>query len=137
MTDIHFQTGDVTLRLNLMEVDETDLSALRWAIDVRFGHPTGSFTYSADDIWLETKMWDEFVEALGNGARKRAQLYDQSEYFVLCIQRNDDGLQVQCSAFEPILPRGRMKFEIELQLDLDGAFVPNLFDSFRSFPVFW
>lgn len=137
MTNVQFQTDEAVIHLNLVEVDETSPISLRFAVEVHLGHPTGNIKYTADDIWFETGVWDEFLSALKNGAIKQARLCDQSEYFVLCVQRGSDGVYVQFSASEPLVPKGRIKLECDLKLDLDGAFVAKLLDSFRSFPVFW
>lgn len=137
MTDIDIQSDVLDLSMNLLEVDDHDPNSLRWAVRFKLKHPTGDFSYSADDIWLDTSMWDEFVLRLEAGAQECAYFTDQTEYLRLSVERRSNNIGLAVHIREPLISKGNLTLDAEIKLELDGVFISRLLDGFRSFPVFW
>lgn len=137
MTDIHFSSDELELSMELLEVDGNDPTSMKWDVAISLKHPSGEFAYSANDIWLDTHMWDEFVFELDTGVQKPARFSDQSELLYLGVERRVSGIVLTVSIQDPLIEKGCLALNAVLHLQLDGAFVSRLRDSFQSFAKFW
>jgi len=136
MTDINFEADQLSIRLKLLSVDKNDIESMRCGVELDIVHPTGKIFYSADDIWLETKMLDEFSYKLSESVNDRAEFYDMSNYLVISIRRRRTFHEVNIGIREPLCGGGEATIETRLHIALDGRFLIKLLheiDKFRSF----
>jgi len=135
--ELTFRSEGVDLDLEFMEVDENDSNSLRFAANVKLAHPTGAFIYSANDVWLDTNMWDLFESSVINGLEQPARLHDLSYFFEIHIIRGEKKLNLKINIKEPLVSNGEIMLTSTQFLDIDGAFINQLRSSLKSFPKFW
>ncbi|NTG43586.1 hypothetical protein [Rhizobium rhizogenes] len=137
MSDINIVAEGISIQLEFVNVDPGDPSSMCWRISLELSHATGHFSYCADDIWLETEMWDAFVSDLTSGPRHSARLYDLSNYFTLNIERQNRCFEVDIAAHEPVVRSGGLQLRGKLSVELDSGLIEKLHSGFAGYPKFW
>lgn len=137
MTDITFESENVSLELGFLELDPNDQRSTRWSVRLGIKHSTGCFSYLATDVWFDTDIWDEFRIDLSSKEPKTLKLLDMSEYFRFVIERTATCFEITIHVHEPIISQGTIRLEAHLKSDLDGPFLRSLGDAFAACPKFW
>lgn len=137
MTNISFVSDSLELYLDLLEIDPNDPKSLKWRVKAKIFHPTGEFVYSADDIWLDTEMWDVFLKALKNNLQEPAMFCDQSQYFQFSLKRDSNRINTRIQIAEPLPLSGQINHTADFDENVDSPFYRKLNESFGSFAKFW
>jgi hypothetical protein len=137
MTDIHIQAEGISIRLNLVDVDQNNPSSPCWRVNLDLSHPTGHFSYVANDVWIDTKVWDTFESELAAGVRSCAVFHDLSDYFVIKFERKDRYFEISVAVREPLATKGDLTMSAKYMVDLDSVFVDRFRDGFVAYPKFW
>ncbi|GHU05897.1 hypothetical protein FACS1894205_6560 [Alphaproteobacteria bacterium] len=136
MTDIHIQAEGISVQFDLVGVDHYDSSSPCWRVGLKLSHPTGNFSYVANDIWIDTEVWDSFVLELAAGVRGRAIFHDLSGYFVLELERKERYFEISVNVREPLVNKGDLNLIAKYTVDLDSGFIEKLRDGFAEHPKF-
>jgi len=137
MTDVYVKAEGISVQLDLVRVDQNNPGSPCWRVNLELSHPTGHFSYIADDVWIDTIVWDAFVLDLAKGVRSHAIFHDLSEYFVLRFERKERYFEVSVTVREPIAGEGNLNMSAKYTVDLDSVFVDKFRDSFAAYPKFW
>ena len=137
MTDVYVQAEGIFVQLDLVCVDQNNPSSPCWRVDLELSHPTGHFAYTADDVWIDTAVWDAFVLELAKGVWSHAIFHDLSEYFVLRFERKEHYFEVSITVREPIAGKGDLNMSAKYTVDLDSVFVDRFRDGFAAYSKFW
>ncbi|WP_259779843.1 hypothetical protein [Aestuariispira ectoiniformans] len=135
--DFYLNLEKISIHFEMLEVDENDTNSIRFQVNVKLDHSTGSFSYSANDIWIDTEMWDAFERQVSQNLEEAARFYDQSNYFEIHLTKDYQNIYFVLIAKEPLVPKGQIALESEQKLDIDGPFIEELRESLKSFPKFW
>ena len=135
--EISLKSEGISLFLECVEVGENDPHSIRFKVEIELEHPTGSFTYSADDIWLDTDMWDCFEHRLNKGLEQKAIFHDQSNYFEISLERNSRNIEFLLKVREPLIKRGEASISSSQKVELDNSFINSIKHGFHEFPKFW
>lgn len=90
-----------------IETIETDsyLPSFKANIKLEIKHPTGNFSYIANDIWFDCNSWDKFIidiNTFGNKTNFNFKLADISECFnIFFILNNSSEILFKISINEP------------------------------------
>jgi hypothetical protein len=135
--EISLQSEGIGLHLECLEIDENDSHSMRYKVKLDLDHPTGTFIYSANDIWLETDMWDRFQQRLSKGLEENAVFHDQSSYFEFSLTRNTRDIELMIKIREPLIESGETSVTSVRRIELDSGFINALIKSFNDSPKFW
>ena len=135
--ELTFSSDGIALHLKYIEMDAYDSQSIKFEVKLTLEHPTGVFTFSADDIWFEADMWNQFVHELNNGLGSNAVFHDQSNYLRLSIERAANHLDLSLSIREPLIAAGDTTLSSSQRVNLDSAFINSLTSSFQKFPKLW
>lgn len=127
----------IQLTICLMDIEEY-LPSFRVELSCQLPHPTGTFTYGADDIWFTCEEWDRFVSELHGFARNQvnlAILRDASTYFQFSLSKQASQVVVSIACREP--ESGAASGRLTYQTTLDAAAVAALEQAFAEFPRWW
>jgi len=137
MTDVHIQAEGISVQLDLVDVDQNDPGSPCWRINLELSHPTGRFSYIADDIWIDTDVWDTFESELVAGVRSCAIFHDLSDYFVIKLERKDRCFEISVVVREFLATKGDLSMSAKYMVDLDNVFVDRFRDGFAAYQKFW
>ncbi len=135
--ELSVKSEGIGLFLECIEIDENDSQSMRFKVKLDLEHPTGTFTYSADDIWLETDMWDCFEQSLNKGLEEKAVFRDQSSYFEIALTKGIRDIEFTFKVREPLVGSGETSFLSSRKFDLDSGFINTLRDNFSECPKIW
>ena len=135
--EMSLQSEGLYLFLECVEIDEIYSHSMKYRVKIDLCHPTGIFTYSADDIWLETDMWDCFEKKLSKGLEEKAIFHDQSNYLIISLTRTSKDIEFMIKVREPLIDGGESNLTSVRKIDLDSGFINALTKSFSDFPKFW
>ncbi len=135
--EISLKSEGIGLYLECLEIDENDSYSMRFKVRLNLDHSTGTFTYSADDIWLETDMWDCFEQRISEGLEEKAVFHDQSNYFEFSLIRNTKCIECIIKVREPLIASGETTITSIRRIALDSGFTSTVAGSFSNFNKFW
>ena len=123
-----------------MEMVDTDtrLPSIKMAVKMEVVHPTGTIIYSANDIWFECSVWDEFVSNILNvssGGRRDASLKNMSDFFVLNIGIDEGIKRLNFTSREVNAGEGVVSLNFESILDDD--MLAAIIEQFTTFEKWW
>jgi len=100
MTDLAFNINSLKVRMKLSEMDKV-LPSFKVEMNITISHPTGEFTYSANDLWFECCNWDVFTERIASITDKDDAiiLNSMSEEFILKLSVNDISIMIKEMSF--------------------------------------
>src|SRR5258708_29869176 len=90
----------------------------RFEMDCRLQHPTGSFSYSANDLYFDLESFERFsteLQGVQQGLRQEAALKDAGQMVVLRLEGNSRALQATLEVREylpPSMPKLNAPFEL-------------------------
>jgi hypothetical protein len=79
----------------------------RFAVECRLLHPTGSFSYSANDLYFDLESFENFsaeLQGMQQGLRKQAALKDVSQIVTLRLEGNSRALRATLDIRESLTP---------------------------------
>jgi len=82
------------------------MPAVRFEVACAIHHPTGLFSYQADDIWIDFETLDQFISELGhivNHLKGAATLICLAQTFKFELRKQDKGVEANISIIEPYL----------------------------------
>jgi len=122
------------ISFNIQEIVDTFESSFRSIINVKHTHSTGTFTYSASDIWFHTSNIDNFTKELKKlllGEVDVATLQDMSHYFSYHIKHES----IQLEIYEPSSNTSTVTLSLEQETTFE-AIQTNL-EYLNNFPKWW
>lgn len=135
--EISVNSGVVALQFEFVKFDANDPQSVQFKVELGLSHPTGTFSYSADDIWLDADMWNCFERALNSGLKEKAVFNDQSQYLEISLEKRSTHIALSVNVKEPLRDQGDISMSSFQKLDLDSSFINSLRDQFREFPRIW
>ena len=132
-------TSPISLRLVISEIQEDRFPSFKTELECLLQHPTGTFAYSASDIWFSNDAWDAFSAALSDvlqSCRAEAELCDLSEAFRLkVVARPQEVPRVFLECSEPDTGQGQGKLSLCCSTDREA--LSALAAKVDSFPKWW
>ena len=125
----------VRLVLDVWDIDE-NYPSLKLSIELVAPHPTGTYNYTANDIWFSTSVLDDFVASLTLVADARnltASLADLSDHFQLAIVNEDGKYSMRIRAHEP--KTGLTTGDLAIRCTVDRDTVQFMLAAFRKLPM--
>lgn len=137
--------SEIEIRIPIsIEIDtiETDsyLPSFKVNVKLEIKHPTGYFSYQANDIWFECSEWDKFIVGINTLNSKNSitlKLSDVSEYFNVTFIRDNSGETLfKVSINEPFSGVNGEGF-ISYQSKIDRNTIDIISNSFQDFNRWW
>lgn len=129
----------ICLRLAISEIQEDRFPSFKVELECVLQHPTGTFAYSAGDVWFSNDAWDAFSTALSDviqSRRAEAELCDLSEAFLLkVVARPGEAPCVSLECSEPDTGQGQGKLSLCCPTDREA--LAALAAKVDSFPKWW
>lgn len=86
--------------LTMLSVEyDTYLPSVKTIVSLKILHPTGSFSYEANDIWFTQSEWIKFTQNIGN--KENASLKDMSDFFEFSVEHRSEGYILNLRCKEP------------------------------------
>lgn len=121
-----------------MEVVEIDnyLPSIKMAVGIELTHPTGTFSYNANDLWFECSSWDNFtlsLKSMTSGSNCIASLKSMSDAFSIVISFKNRGMIFSLESEEVNIGGGKtiLSYQSEIDDDLLG-FIRTQFADFEK-----
>ncbi len=106
----------------------------RFEMDCRLRHPTGSFSYSANDLYFDLESFERFsaeLQGVQQSLRQEAALKDVGQMVVLRLEGNSRALQATLEVREYLAPSmATLNTTFEVDYDL---FVNKLLGEINRF----
>lgn len=129
----------ISIEIDTIETDSY-LPSFKVNIKLIIKHPTGLFSYQANDIWLECSMWDNFIldlNTFNNKPNFSIKLLDISEYFNLAFTKDkSDEILFKININEPFSGENGEGY-IGYQGKLDSNIMDIIKKDFEAFNKWW
>ncbi len=125
------------LRMSLLE-SEDRLPSIKMLIEVNIVHPTGTASYTAEDIWFDCTQWDKFVNELSKlytGIDEMALLKSLSEYFEIRVSKAKNVFLFELICKEPDTGNGIL--ECKYYKNIESEELGIIKEKFGEFPKWW
>jgi hypothetical protein len=129
----------ISIEIDTIETDSY-LPSFKVDIKLEIKHPTGHFSYQANDIWFECSEWDKFtveINTLNSKTNISLKLSDVSEYFnIIFIKDRLDETLFKVSINEPFSGVNGEGF-MGYQSKIDSNIIDIINSSFQNFNRWW
>lgn len=127
---------DLSFYLKMRAVEKEDyLPSTRMELELRKKHSTGSYIYTANDIWFDAASWNKFVLSLKKlieEVNTKAILYDMSNLFSMTIENSNKEFTISLICKEPIVGQSNSSIILTMQENIDAETVYFIKESFKK-----
>lgn len=112
----HLLGDRISVSLNLVEFELARMPSFKAVLEVMFSHPTGTMTYSSNNLWFGIEDWEKLLTSLGSGSSD-CQISDLSYGVRVRLRGDGSKTNVEMKLRRRIAGIG----EGELNLDFDES----------------
>lgn len=103
---LHLTAPNFDITLIVVEVSRNIMPAVRFQVSCTLQHPSSTFSYQADDIWIDFETLDQFIGELGgiiNHLQGAATLMCLAKMFKFELSKQDQRItaNIAIAAYRP------------------------------------
>lgn len=132
---LRIEMPSLNIAMEPIEFDRDIMPAVKLQVACTVHHPTGAFTYQADDVWIDYESLDNFIGNLGSLRNRQDQVAALTcidKAFKLELARQETSLRIRLSITEK--QPGHKETQLTAAFEaVDDSFVDTWYRSFVEF----